>query len=114
MTLLESHLLLGKSVYENSILSNLSSVLVNVNSDVEITESTLIKMNLLQLRYFLEIAFVVSSKINFYNVIYDFSESFSFTYILITIYILTLLKFLKNYFYNIFLFYSFWRNLMTF
>jgi hypothetical protein len=51
---------LGNSVYDGPLISNLNQVLVNTSSEVEITEDFLIKMNFLQLRYFIELVLMVS------------------------------------------------------
>ena len=47
------------SIFENPVQANINSTLVNVNGSVELTDDFIIKINLLQLRYFLELQFVV-------------------------------------------------------
>jgi hypothetical protein len=49
------------SLYENPVQSNINNVLININEKSELSEDFVIKINLLQLRYFLELQFVVSN-----------------------------------------------------
>jgi hypothetical protein len=65
------------SMYENPVQSNISSVLINMNEKAEYSEDFAIKINLLQLRYFLELQFVVSFIENF-SFFYNFIKNFQF------------------------------------
>jgi hypothetical protein len=55
----QTHIMLNKSLLENPLTSAINSILIHSNSDMEINENFIIKINFLQLRYLLEEQFVV-------------------------------------------------------
>ena len=55
----ETFLSTNKSLYEHPKNSNINEVLMNTSSNIELSDDFIIKTNFLQLRYLLEISFVV-------------------------------------------------------
>jgi hypothetical protein len=59
----ETNLLTNKSLNEHSNLSQINEILMNTSSLIELSDDFLIKLNFLQLRYLLEISFVVRNNL---------------------------------------------------
>ena len=59
------NLFLNKSLYEYGKNSQINSMLINLNSNIELNTDLIIKIHLIQLRYLLELQFVVNKKIKF-------------------------------------------------
>lgn len=55
----QTHLMNNKSIFESSNQSCLNNILINTNSELELNDDLVIKINLLQLRYMIELQFVV-------------------------------------------------------
>jgi hypothetical protein len=55
----ETRLLSNKSINEHPKYSQINQILINTSSKLELSDDFIIKINFLQLRYLLEISFVV-------------------------------------------------------
>lgn len=55
----QNNLNLSKSLYENPLISQINNIIINLNNKIDPNDDFIVKINFLQLRYLLELQFVV-------------------------------------------------------